>query len=166
MFFFEGDKLKLLSVLARACAILAGVLLTVITLITCVSLIGRNTIGTTLVGDYELTAVTAGAAIALFMPWCQLKRENIIVDFFTAKVSPGGIAVLDRFGSLMLGLLMFALAWRTAIGGMSAYASQTTTMMLGFPEWITYWLMVPPFALTGVIALYQVFFGNFSEQGE
>ena len=116
MFFFEGDKLKLLSVLARACAILAGVLLTVITLITCVSLIGRNTIGTTLVGDYELTAVTAGAAIALFMPWCQLKRENIIVDFFTAKVSPGGIAVLDRFGSLMLGLLMFALAWRDGIG--------------------------------------------------
>ena len=64
MFFFEGDKLKLLSVLARACAILAGVLLTVITLITCVSLIGRNTIGTTLVGDYELTAVAAGAGSA------------------------------------------------------------------------------------------------------
>jgi TRAP-type C4-dicarboxylate transport system permease small subunit len=100
------------------------------------------------------------------MPWCQLKRENIIVDFFTAKVSEGGVAMLDRFGSLLLGLLMFALAWRTAIGGMSAYASQTTTMMLGFPEWITYAFMVPPFVLTGFIALYQVFFGNFSEQGQ
>ena len=158
--------MKLLSLLARASAILAGVLLTVITLITCISLIGRNTIGVTLVGDYELTAVTAGAAIALFMPWCQLKRENIIVDFFTAKVSEAGIARLDRFGSLLLAVLMLLLAWRTAVGGMSAYASQTTTMMLGFPEWITYALMVPPFLLTGVIALYQVFVGNFSEQGE
>ena len=44
--------MKLLSLLARASAILAGVLLTVITLLTCVSLIGRNTIGVTLVGDY------------------------------------------------------------------------------------------------------------------
>lgn len=158
--------MKLLSLLARGCAILAGVLLTVITLITCISLIGRNTIGVTLVGDYELTAVTAGAAIALFMPWCQLKRENIIVDFFTAKASAANLARLDRFGSLLLGILMFGLAWRTSIGGMSAYASQTTTMMLGFPEWIAYLIMVPPFALTGLIALYQAFVGNFSEQGE
>jgi len=44
--------LKLLSFLAKACAILAGLLLTVITLITCASLIGRNTTGTTLLGDY------------------------------------------------------------------------------------------------------------------
>ncbi len=158
--------MKLLSLLARFCAILAGVLLTVITIITCISLFGRNTIGVTLVGDYELTAVTAGAAIALFMPWCQLKRENIIVDFFTAKVSGPGIALLDRFGSLLLGIVMALLAWRTAVGGLSAYNSQTTTMMLGFPEWITYCFMVPPFLLTAVIALYQVFFGNFSEQGE
>lgn len=158
--------MKLLSQLARFCAILAGVLLTVITLITCISLIGRNTIGVTLVGDYELTAVTAGAAIALFMPWCQLKRENIIVDFFTAKASSRGIAGMDRFGSLLLAALMFGLAWRTAIGGMSSHDSQTTTMMLGFPEWITYAFMVPPFLLTGVIALTQVFVGNFPEQGE
>jgi TRAP-type C4-dicarboxylate transport system permease small subunit len=64
------------------------VILTAITLVTCVSLIGRNTIGVTLVGDYELTAAAAGAAVALFLPWCQLKRENIIVDFFTAGLPP------------------------------------------------------------------------------
>ena len=56
--------MKLLSFLAKACAILAGLLLTVITLITCASLIGRNTTGTTLLGDYELTAVAAGAAVS------------------------------------------------------------------------------------------------------
>jgi uncharacterized membrane protein YhdT len=60
---------------------------------------------------------------------------------------------------------MLGLAWRTTIGGMSAYTAQTTTMMLGFPEWLVYFRMVPPFLLTGVIALYQVFVGKFSEQG-
>ncbi len=157
--------MKLLSLLARCSAILAGLLLTVITLITCASLLGRNTIGVTLVGDYELTAFTAASAIALFMPWCQLKRENIIVDFFTTRMASHRIVWLDRLGSLLLGLFMLLLAWRTAIGGLNAYGSQTTSMMLGLPEWIVYAFMVPPFVLTGVIALYQTFVGNFPEQG-
>ena len=158
--------MKFLSFLAKVCAILAGLLLTVITLITCASLIGRNTTGTTLLGDYELTAVTAGAAVALFMPWCQLRRENIIVDFFTTRLPASFNAKLDRVGSLVLGVAMFVLCWRTAIGGMSAYDSQTTTMMLGFPEWVVYAAMVPPLFLTGLIALAQTFFGNFSEQSQ
>ena len=58
--------MRLLEKLARLCAVLAGVLLTVITLITCVSLLGRNTIGWTIVGAFELTGSAAGAAIALF----------------------------------------------------------------------------------------------------
>ena len=79
--------MRTLQTLAKLCAILAGVLLTAVTLMTCVSLIGRNLIGMTIVGDFELSGAAAGAAIALFMPWCQLQRGNIIVDFFTAKAS-------------------------------------------------------------------------------
>src|SRR5512138_2646650 len=72
--------LKILESLAKLCAIAAGVLLTVITLTTCVSLIGRNTIGRTIVGDFELSAAAAGAAIALFLPWCQLRRAVVRAD--------------------------------------------------------------------------------------
>ena len=146
---------RLLESLAKLSAILAGALLTLITLITCVSVIGRNTTGRTLVGDFELTAVAAGAAIALFMPWCQIKRGNIIVDFFTSKASPGVNTVLDRVGALLLGLSMALLTWRSALGGMSAWSTQSGSMMLGFPEWVVYCLMVPPLALTGLIALWQ-----------
>ena len=147
--------MRILESLAKASAILAGLLMTVITLMTCVSLIGRNTTGTTLAGDFELTGVAAGAAIALFMPWCQLRRGNIIVDFFTAKASERTNAALDRLGALLLGLVFALLAWRTTLGGLNAYSSQSGTMMLGFPEWVVYAAMVPPFILTTVIALYQ-----------
>ncbi|MGA8393198.1 MAG: TRAP transporter small permease subunit, partial [Burkholderiaceae bacterium] len=109
----------------------------------------------TLAGDFELTGVAAGAAIALFMPWCQLRRANIIVDFFTAKASDQTNALLDRLGALLLGLVFALLAWRTSVGGLNAYSSQSGTMMLGFPEWVVYVAMVPPFILTTVIALYQ-----------
>lgn len=157
--------MTVLEKLAKLCAILAGVLLTVITLMTCISLIGRNTIGATLAGDFELTGVATGAAIALFMPWCQIRRGNIIVDFFTAKASAQTNASLDRLGALLLALTFCLLAWRTTVGGINAYATQSGTMMLGFPEWIIYVSMVPAFVLTAIIAFAQAVSGFESEDG-
>ena len=147
--------MRVLELLAKFCAILAGFILTAITLMTCASLIGRNTTGWTLVGDFELTGVAAGAAVALFLPWCQARRGNIIVDFVTARASERTTAALDRFGALLLGLAMVLLAWRAWVGGLSSYNAHSTTMMLGFPEWIVYAFMVPPMVLTAVIALWQ-----------
>ncbi|MBL8332649.1 MAG: TRAP transporter small permease subunit [Rubrivivax sp.] len=151
--------MKLLDALAKACAILAGVLLTVITLMTCASLIGRNTTGWTIVGDFELSGAAAGAAIALFLPWCQLRRGNIIVDFFTARASDSTNAALDRLGALLYALALGLMAWRTAIGGMNAWRTQSTTMMLGLPEWIVYVFMVPPLVLCTAIGLAQAIGG-------
>jgi TRAP-type C4-dicarboxylate transport system permease small subunit len=146
---------KVLEQAAKLCAVLAGVLLTVITLMTCISLLGRNTIGWSIVGAFELAGSAAGAAIALFMPWCQVQRGNIIVDFFTARAAPGTQEALDRFGALLLGLAMGLMAWRTSIGGVNAWRSQAGSMIMGFPEWIVYVGMVPPLVLTTVIAFTQ-----------
>ncbi|MBI2768424.1 MAG: TRAP transporter small permease subunit [Burkholderiales bacterium] len=151
--------MKALESLARFSAVLAGVLLTFITLMTCASLIGRNTVGTTLVGDFELTGVATGAAIALFMPWCQCRRGNIIVDFFTAKASGRTIDLLDRFGALLLALTFALLAWRTTLGALNSFNTHSETQIIGYPEWTVYAIMVPPFVLTTVIALYQMLFG-------
>ena len=115
--------LTLLDRLARLCAVLAGVLLTAITLMTCVSVIGRSTTGWTIVGDFELT--------------------------------PGAQDRFDRFGALLLGAVMALMTWRTAVGGMSAWKTQAGSMMLGFPEWAVYAVMVPALALTTLIALVQ-----------
>ncbi len=151
--------MKILEALAKLCAIVAGALLTGITLMTCVSLIGRNTTGATLVGDFELTGLAAGAAIALFMPFCQIQRGNIIVDFFTARLSESANAKLDRAGAVLLALLFAVLAWRTALGCLNSYTTHSETQILGFPEWTVYLTMVPPFVLTAVIGLHQGLFG-------
>jgi TRAP-type C4-dicarboxylate transport system permease small subunit len=150
---------RLLQSLAKLCAIAAGVLLTLVTLMTCVSLIGRNLLGMTIVGDFELSGAAAGAAVALFMPWCQVQRGNIIVDFFTARASERTVRHLDRFGALLLGLAMALLAWRTTLGGINAWQTGSGTMLIGFPEWAVYLAMVPPLALTAVIGLVQAWRG-------
>ena len=134
--------------------------MTFITLMTCYSLIGRNTNGSTIVGDFELTGVATGAAIALFMPLCQFKKANIVVDFFTAKASPATIAQLDRLGALFMAAAFALLTWRTFLGGMNAWTSQSGSMMLGFPEWIVYAAMTPPLALSAAIALTQALMGE------
>lgn len=151
--------MNILQNLAKLCAILAGLLLTGITLMTCFSLIGRNTTGTTLVGDFELTGLATGAAIALFMPYCQIQRGNIIVDFFTTRLSHETNARLDRLGALLLALVFAVLAWRTTLGGLNSYETHSETQILGFPVWIVYVAMVPAFVLTSVIGLYQSLFG-------
>ena len=152
--------MKILAPLAHLCAVLAGLLMTIITLLTCISLIGRNTTGWTIAGDFELTGVATGAAIALFMPLCQLKRGHIIVDFFTSKAGAAANAFLDRVGALFVSAAFALMAWRTVLGGLNAYTSFSGTMMLGFPEWIVYAAMVPPFILCSVIALVQTFSGS------
>jgi TRAP-type C4-dicarboxylate transport system permease small subunit len=155
----DEPPVKLLELLAKACAVAAGVLLTVITLMTCVSVIGRNTTGWTIVGDFELSGSAAGAAIALFLPWCQLQRGNIIVDFFTNKASAATQAALDRLGALLLALVMGLMTWRSAVGGLNAWKSQAGSMMLGFPEWAVYCGIVPALLLTTLIALGQALRG-------
>ena len=151
--------MKLLERLAKLCAVAAGVLMTGITLLTCVSLIGRNTTGWTIVGDFELSGSAAGAAVALFMPWCQVRRGHIIVDFFTTGASARTQDALDRFGAFLLGGVMALMAWRSAMGGLSAWKSNAGSMMLGFPEWIVYACIVPPLALCALIAWAQALQG-------
>lgn len=146
---------RMLSSLAKASATVAGLLLTLITVVTCGNLILRNTSGGSMAGAFEITAVSTGAAIALFMPLCQFRQGHIIVDFFTSGLSAATNGILDRLGALTLGLVFALLAWRTTLGGVSAYLAHTETMLMGFPEWIVYAAMVPPFALSALIGFWQ-----------
>lgn len=158
--------MQFLVVLARLFAIVAGVLLTFITLMTCASIVGREFFGNAISGDFELSGAATGAAIAMFMPWCQAKRGNIIVDFFTTKCSDAANGAMDRFGAAILSACFALLAWRTALGGLSAYSANSGTMILGFPEWIVFACMTPPFVLTSLIALGQVLMGFDDSLGE
>jgi len=158
--------MRILVLFARISAVLAGVLLTFITLMTCASIVGREFLGNAITGDFELSGAATGAAIAMFMPWCQAKRGNIIVDFFTANCSDRANQVMDRLGALFLSFCFAVLAWRTGLGGMSSLASNSGTMILGFPEWIVFACMTPPFALTSLIALGQFFMGFDDSIGE
>ena len=141
--------------LARLCSILGGLLMIALMLMTCYSLIGRNLLDTALVGDFELTGIGSGMAIALFMPLCQFKHDNIIVDFFTANRTALFNHRLDRLGDLLMTVIFALLSWRCALAAINAKESMGASMLLGFPDWIVFTGMSIPFALTAVIAAMQ-----------
>ena len=149
----------MLERLARLFALLAGALLALMVGLSCASILGRETIGRTVTGDFELVGLATGAAVGLFMPLAQLRRANIVVDFFTAHAPARVNDALDRVGALLLAACCALLAWRAALGGLSSYNSHNSTMLLGVPEWYAYAPMVPGFALTAIIGLKQALFG-------
>lgn len=151
--------MRALALMARLCAILAGAVLVGITGLTVSSVLGRSLFGTAINGDFELVGFAAGAAIALFMPWCQIRRGNIIVDFFTTRASPRSRERLDRLGALLLALVMSLMTWRSALGGLNAWNTGSGSMMMGFPEWIVYSMMVPALGLTALIGFAQAVIG-------
>ena len=141
--------------IARFCSILGGMVMTALMLMTCYSLISRNLFDSALIGDFELTGVGAGAAIALFMPLCQLKHENIIVDFFTANLSEAFNFRLDRLGDALMAIIFALLAWRCTAAAINAVDTMGASMLLGFPDWIVFTSMAIPFAITAIIAASQ-----------
>jgi TRAP-type C4-dicarboxylate transport system permease small subunit len=120
-----------------------------------ISIAGRALIVKPIPGDVELTQVGIALAIALSLPWCQLRGGNIIVDFFTHRTFERTRRTLDGIGALMLALMCTLLAWRTGVGALASAAAGETTMILELPMWGAYASLAPGLALSALIALRQ-----------
>lgn len=106
-------------------------------------------------GDVELTQLMIAVAISLGLPWCQWRRANIIVDFFTQKASPAVARRLDACGGVLLALMGLLLAWRSGAGALAVQRAGETSMVLSLPMWWSYAALVPGLVLTSAIALRQ-----------
>ncbi len=140
--------------LAAAAAILGGAVLAGIAGLVVTSVALRALGFQPVQGDFELVQVGLAAAIALLLPWCQLKGGNVIVDFFTARARIRTQRRLDTFADLLVAVMMALVAWRAGVGAWSAQQNGETTMILGFPIWWSYAAMTPGLALTSVVALF------------
>ncbi len=141
--------------LAAWFAIAGGAAASLVGLLTVASITGRATLSRPIPGDVELTQFGIALAIALFLPWAQLRGSNIIVDFFTQRARAATRARLDAAGSLLLAAMVGLLAWRASAGALSVREAHESTMILELPMWWTYAVLAPGLALTAVIALFQ-----------
>jgi TRAP-type C4-dicarboxylate transport system permease small subunit len=149
-----GALARVLRALCQASAVIGGVILIGIALMTLGSVLGRVLFSHPIQGDVELVQLSCAVALAAFLPYTQWQGGNIIVDFFTAKASRKTQSRLDALGALLLGLVAALVCWRTAVGSQAAYDNQETSMLMSIPIWIPYLLMTPGLLLTAVVALF------------
>jgi TRAP-type C4-dicarboxylate transport system permease small subunit len=146
---------KWLEKLAAAFALLGGLCALLVAGLVLWSVAGRNLFAHPIRGDVEISQFGIALSIALCLPWCQLRRGNIIVDFFTQAASESVNGALDRFGALLLAVMLGLLAWRTGVGALAVDEAGEQTMILGLPMWWSYAVLAPGLALTAVIAVAQ-----------
>ena len=143
-----------LRAMCQASAVLGGVALIGIALMTLASVLGRVLWSTPIQGDVEMVQLACAVGLACFLPYTQWQGGNIIVDFFTTWASARTQRRLDALGALLMGAVAGLLCWRTGVGAMAAYADQETSMLMAIPIWIPYALMTPGLALTALVSLY------------
>ena len=119
------------------------------------SIIGRAFLSKPLFGDVEITQLGIAASISLCLPWCQLHRGNILVDFFTQTTSMRTRQILDSAGALLLAAMCVLLAWRTTMGAIAVREVSETSMILGLPMWWAYVSLAPGLLLSALVAVWQ-----------
>lgn len=149
----SGSMVKAIEWLAAALALAGGMVLVGIAALTVTSVLGRKLLNRAIDGDFEMVEIGCAVAIALFLPYCQLKSGNVIVDFFTLRLSTKGRRLLDMTGCLLVTAVAALMAWRLALGGWSLYNSNDQTMVLQLGTWWPFIVLVPCMGLLAVIGL-------------
>lgn len=136
---------------------LGGTAALAVALLTSYSIIQRALTTRPVNGDIELVQFGIALAISLCLPWCQLHKGNIIVDFFTQRMHERSNRILDGVGACLMAVMYALLAWRTSAGALTVHAAHEMTMALELPMWWTYACLAPGLALAGLVALMQAF---------
>jgi TRAP-type C4-dicarboxylate transport system permease small subunit len=133
---------------ARAFAILGGMLIIAMAVLVLSSVLGRELFARPVPGDFEL--VSFGMAISAFLclPYCQLSRGHLIVDFFLARAPEALRAGLDALAASVFAGIALLLAWRMAAGWRDAFVFRDISVILGLPYWWAY-----PFAVLSLLLL-------------
>ena len=163
--------------LARSMAVLGGVVLTLLVVLTCVSVLGRglNTVGHSdwlmalseavgawlistgvgpVTGDFELVEAGIAFAIFSFLPICQLYAGHATVDIFTSALSDKVNRWLVAFWEVVLALVILLITWRLSAGMMDKIGNGETTFLLQFPIW---WAYAASFAAAVVASITGVY---------
>lgn len=145
---------RALNRICRAFAIGSGITLILMSLMSLTSIIGRNLFSKPILGDYELVQMMSAVAVTMALPFCQMIRGHIIVDFFTAGLPRKINRVFDIFASLILAVAAFVFCWRVTLGMLDLRGNGDASMLLNLPTWWGYAPMVPSFFLLGCAGLY------------
>ncbi|MCG6876811.1 MAG: TRAP transporter small permease [Betaproteobacteria bacterium] len=147
---------RVLFDISRVLAVFGGVVLFAMAWLTAVSVTGRAAFSTPIPGDFELVSIGAGVAIFAFLPYCQITRSNVIVDFFMVRAPTRAKTICDAIGALLYLVIGAILTWRLILGGLDMYRYSERTMTINFPRWTTFPVSVLLMMFLVVVVAYTI----------
>lgn len=129
---------RLARSIIRLWALAGGALLAGIVLLTAYSAASNILLSAPVPGDFEIVEVGVAIAAFTFLPYCQLTRANVTVDFFTAWAGPRTEALLGSLASVVALLFAALLLWRMSEGMIDYRRYQEYTAITGFPLWMAF----------------------------
>jgi TRAP-type C4-dicarboxylate transport system permease small subunit len=148
-----GRLARLIFGASRSWAVLGGLALVAVMLMTVASVLMRAIVGTPILGDYELVEMGSAVAAFSFLPYCQQSHGNVAVDVFTQRAPARVNAALAATGSLLLLLIALVLFWRMIWGGYDFYQYNEQTTNLGIPRWWAFPPILVSLALLALVSL-------------
>ncbi|MDA0241497.1 MAG: TRAP transporter small permease [Proteobacteria bacterium] len=137
-------------------AIAGGVFLTIIAMMTTVSIVGRKFFDAPIPGDFELVAIGSGICVFAFLPWCQMVRGNVLVDFFMSKAPVRAKTFFDTVGALIYLAIASVITWRMIEGGFDMYNVSERSMTINFPRWTTFPISILFLFLLLAVTVYTI----------
>jgi TRAP-type C4-dicarboxylate transport system permease small subunit len=143
----------LLHRITEVWALLGGLLLLAIALMTAGSSASAWLFGKPLPGDVELVEMLTAVSVFMFLPYCELTGANVTADLFTSHATPRTIALLALLGSLVAIGFSLLLLWRMYYGLIDYRQYVETTTILRIPIWYAYIPVLASLALLAAAAV-------------
>jgi len=147
---------RVLYDIAKWLAVAGGFMLCALAALTTISVSGRSALSAPVPGDFELVAIGTGLAVFAFLPWCQMTRGNVLVDFFMAGAPARFRSLCDLAGNLFYLVIGSILTWRMILGGVDMYDYAEKSMTINFPRWTTFPPSILMLAFLVVVIAYSV----------
>lgn len=164
--------------LARTLAIIGGIVLSALIILTCVSILGRSLNGIfhsdfmeglapgfsswmiqlgvgPVNGDFELVEAGVAFAIFCFLPLCQISAGHACVDIVANNFSKGSNRFLRMVTEIVFAGVLVLIAWKLGDGMLSKKEYGETTFLLQFPIWWAYALSFVASLAAAIVGIYM-----------
>jgi TRAP-type C4-dicarboxylate transport system permease small subunit len=147
---------RVLYRISKWLAIFGGVVLSAMAILTSLSVLGRSILLQPVPGDFELVAIGTGISVFAFLPWCQIVRGNVMVDFFMSAAPVRARIFGDVAGGILYLAIASLLTWRMIFGGLDMYNYNELSMTINFPRWTTFPISIAMLAFLTIVIAYTV----------
>ena len=168
---------RIIELLARTMALIGGVVLCLLIILTTASVVGRllNTLMHGPVGvfapdfasfmleldvgpingDFELVEAGVAFAIFAFIPYCQFTSGHAVVDILTSQFGKKFNNLLKMIAEILFAIVLTVIAIQLFNGMLAKRNFGDTTFLLQFPIWWSYAFSLFAAITASIVAIYM-----------